>query len=93
MSTETPAALVVRLFGGAKVVQEICHLKAVTQVRRWNYPADRGGLEGRVPARHHATLLAAAKLRDLPLTPKDLMPWLDAPAEEAAWTPSDIRST
>jgi hypothetical protein len=78
-SDETPASKVVRLFGGFQVVAELVGCTQL-QVRRWNYSKTKGGADGQVPAKHHSTLVNAAKARGIRLGPKDLMPWLSGRA-------------
>jgi len=69
---ETPADIVIRLFGGEMAVAAICNIH-LSGVYRWRYPKERGGTCGNVPARHHPALLLAARKERVPLEPAHLI--------------------
>lgn len=71
----TPARKVILLFGGHTAVSHLLNVDR-PQVHRWEYPRERGGTGGRIPARHHPTLLRLASERGIPLTLADLNPEL-----------------
>ena len=79
---ETSKALIAK-FGGPAKVAEICD-RTVSRVRRWTYPAERGGSDGIIPADCQLTLLAHARATDLPVTPADFFPPELVDGEDAA---------
>lgn len=71
--SESPADKVIRLFGG---VQALAKLLGVSRVQVWRWSEDKlaSGLGGRIPLRHHAPILEAARARGFTLTYEDLNP-------------------
>lgn len=85
-----PAASIIRLFGGAKIVAEIVG-KHPSRIYRWTYPeTEREGTGGVIPARDQRALMTHAKAKGLDLRPEDffdasgLFERLSAEAGEAA---------
>lgn len=68
-----PALHIIAMFGGAEAVAEIT---GVTNdaVYRWTYPRDKRGSDGFIPAKHHMTLVDAAKKKKLPLRLESFYP-------------------
>lgn len=64
------AQRIIEKLGGALAVAEIVGID-VSNVHRWTYPRNRGGGDGTIPSRHLKTLLAAARERNVLLTPAD----------------------
>ena len=67
---------------GARTVSLILGVHETTPYK-WTYPRSRGGTDGVVPAKYHAALLEAAKLRKVPLTKAHLVLGDDVPAGPA----------
>lgn len=65
------ATRIIEAFDGPANVSEVTGA-SISRVYRWTYGTDRGGTGGRVPQKHWASLLAAAKSRGIPLTLDDL---------------------
>jgi hypothetical protein len=66
-----PAASIIRLFGGAKIVGKIVN-KHASRVYRWTYPESvREGGGGIIPARDQRLLLAYAEQHGIDLRPGD----------------------
>lgn len=57
-----PAYEIICALGGHKAVAELLSMDE-SGVYRWQYPRERGGTGGRIPARHILRLIAAAKER------------------------------
>lgn len=57
-----PAHKIVMRLGGEKAVADILGCSLTTPYT-WQYPRERGGTNGRIPARHIPTLMSAAKER------------------------------
>lgn len=63
-----PASTIITLCGGFDAVAQMTGRNPV-QVRRWTYPRERGGTDGRIPSGVAETLLSEAHRKGLPLTP------------------------
>ena len=74
-----PAAHVIGKCGGPDAVAEMVGIH-VSNVHRWTYPRARGGTDGRIPARHHARLIAEAARRGITLVPEDFFHGTEAAA-------------
>ncbi len=70
LSSMTPADRVFQKFGGAERVARALGL-TVARVNRWLYPKDRGGTNGRIPAKHQQKLLDIARAKGIDLKPDD----------------------
>lgn len=57
-----PAHKIVMRLGGERAVADILGCSLTTPYT-WQYPRERGGTNGRIPARHMPKLIAAAKAR------------------------------
>lgn len=68
----TPADKVIEKFGGVRALARTLGLNS-SSVSRWRMPADKRGLDGRVPSVHQGTILRIAKERGLALTADDLI--------------------
>lgn len=44
------------------------------QIRRWTYPAERGGTNGRIPRKHHAAIVTAGKRIGVAIAPEEFYP-------------------
>lgn len=68
----TPAAYVIREFGGVrKLARELG--KSPSTVSRWPKPKQKGGSDGRIPSDEQLPILELAKKRGLDVTPADLI--------------------
>ena len=74
MRDAMPADIVVARLG-MEAVMEVTELTR-GQIRRWNYPKEKGGHDGSVPPRHHEALLAKARASSIELSIFDLRPEL-----------------
>lgn len=68
----SPADKVIAAFGGVRATARALGINS-SSVSRWRMPADRRGLDGRVPSVHQATILRLAKAGDLDITAADLI--------------------
>jgi|TARA_Y100000310_G_scaffold92194_1_gene89799 hypothetical protein len=71
-NTKTPAERVYDAFGGPMEVSRATGIKH-QEVYRWNYPKEKRGCGGLVPARHQKTILAAVKKLKLSFDAADLV--------------------
>lgn len=69
----TVADHIIEKCGGAKPIAQWLGIME-GQVRRWRYPQIRGGADGRVPSKHQAALIEAARANGIALTPDDFFP-------------------
>lgn len=67
-----PAATIIEKLGGHRAVSEALGV-AYTAPYRWTYPRERGGTDGRVPAKYHRSLLNLAAEAGVALSPADLV--------------------
>ena len=67
---ETPAERIIKKCGGAKEVAKLAGVD-LSRVHRWTYPKARGGTDGRIPSKHHQSLLNRARERGIELSPSD----------------------
>jgi transposase-like protein len=77
----TPADIVISRFGGVRPLARLLG-KDPSTIYRWKQPADRGGLDGRVPSAVQVRLLDLARKRGVELSPADLVLGSGAPAGE-----------
>jgi transposase-like protein len=68
----TPADKVIEVFGGVRATARMLGLNS-SSVSRWRMPADKRGLNGRVPSVHQGTILRIARERGLRLSAADLI--------------------
>lgn len=68
----TPADKVIEAFGGVRATARALGINS-SSVSRWRMPADKRGLDGRVPSIHQATILRLAKQSGLNITAADLI--------------------
>lgn len=68
----TPADKVIAAFGGVRATARALALNS-SSVSRWRMPADKRGLDGRVPSVHQGTILRIARAEGLALTAADLI--------------------
>jgi hypothetical protein len=66
-----PADLVIEKFGGHKEIAKLLGID-LSRVYKWTYDEDRGGNGGKVPSKHHETLLKEAQARGIRLRISDL---------------------
>jgi DNA-binding transcriptional regulator YdaS (Cro superfamily) len=65
-----PAHKIIMRLGGEKAVAKLLGLHE-SGVYRWHYPRERGGCQGRIPARHIPRLIDAARERGMRLSAND----------------------
>lgn len=65
-----PASHVITKCGGVEAVMKLTG-RSRSAIHRWTYPAERGGLDGRVPFRAACELLQAAQEGRCDLAPED----------------------
>lgn len=80
-----PARKIISRLGGEKAVASVLGLNE-SGVYRWSYPRERGGTEGRIPARHIQRLLTHAKEVGEPLLLEEFFED-PTPADEPAHGP------
>jgi hypothetical protein len=68
----TPADIVISRFGGVRPLARLLG-KDPSTIHRWKQPADKGGLDGRVPSAVQVRLLDLAREQGVELTPTDLV--------------------
>ncbi len=68
----TPADIVISRFGGVRPLARLLG-KDPSTIHRWKQPAEKGGLDGRVPSAVQVRLLALAREQGVELTPTDLV--------------------
>lgn len=68
----TPAEKVIQVFGGVRATARLLALNS-SSVSRWRMPAEKRGLDGRVPSVHQAAILRIARERGLSLVAADLI--------------------
>jgi hypothetical protein len=68
----TPADIVISRFGGVRPLARLLG-KDPSTIHRWKQPAERGGLDGRVPSAVQVRLLELAREKGVDLTPADLV--------------------
>jgi hypothetical protein len=68
----TPADIVISRFGGVRKLARLLG-KDPSTIHRWKQPADRGGLDGRVPSAVQVRLLDLAREKGVELTPAELV--------------------
>lgn len=68
----SPAEKVISAFGGVRAVARLLDLNS-SSVSRWRMPADKRGLDGRVPSVHQGKILRLARERGVPLSADDLI--------------------
>lgn len=68
----SPADIVISRFGGVRPLARLLG-KDPSTIHRWRQPADRGGLDGRVPSAVQVRLLELARERGIELTSADLV--------------------
>lgn len=69
MGMLNPAKQVIQICGGYEAVAEMTG-RSTVRVRRWEYPRDRGGTDGLIPAECQRLLLIAARARGIDLRPE-----------------------
>lgn len=70
--SKSPADIVIEKFGGVRATARALELNS-SSVSRWRAPAEKRGLDGRVPSKHQATILRLARARGIDLTAADLI--------------------
>jgi transposase-like protein len=68
----SPADIVISRFGGVRPLARLLG-KDPSTIHRWRQPAERGGLDGRVPSAAQVRLLDLARERGIELSPADLV--------------------
>lgn len=68
----SPADKVIHAFGGVRAVARALGVNS-SSVSRWRMPAERRGLDGRVPSRHQARILQIARDSGMALAAEDLI--------------------
>lgn len=68
----TPAEKVITAFGGVRATARLLALNS-SSVSRWRMPAEKRGLDGRVPSIHQGVILRLARERGLDLSAADLI--------------------
>lgn len=68
----TPADTVISRFGGVRPLARLLG-KDPSTIHRWKQPAEKGGLDGRVPSAVQVRLLELAREQGVELTPSDLV--------------------
>lgn len=68
-----PAKTVIEICGGYAEVARITGRSEV-RVRRWEYPKERGGTDGNIPAECQQLLMADARRTKKPLRPEHFFP-------------------
>lgn len=76
-----PAKTIIELCGGLQAVAEVTG-RSVIRVRRWCYPAARGGSDGLIPAEAQQKLMAAAQAKGWPLRPEHFFPGSAGPPDK-----------
>lgn len=71
-SNTTPAARVIRAFGGVRETARMLGISSST-VSRWQREREEGGTGGRVPTKHQSALLKHSEDRGLGLRAEDLI--------------------
>lgn len=66
----TPAERIIEKLGGEA---EVAKLAGITmhRVRRWTFPRERGGTDGKIPTRHQQTILDEARKAGVEIAPSD----------------------
>jgi transposase-like protein len=67
-----PADIVISRFGGVRPLARLLG-KDPSTIHRWKQPADKGGLDGRVPSSAQTKLLELAREKGVTLTPAELV--------------------
>jgi transposase-like protein len=68
----SPAEKVISAFGGVRATARALNINS-SSVARWRMPADKRGLDGRVPSVHQAVILRLAREAGLDITAADLI--------------------
>jgi transposase-like protein len=68
----TPADIVISRFEGVRPLARLLG-KDPSTIHRWRMPAEKGGLDGRVPSAAQVRLLGLARVRGVPLTADELI--------------------
>lgn len=68
----TPADIVISRFGGVRPLARLLG-KDPSTIHRWKQPAEKGGLDGRVPSAVQVRLLELAAEQGVELTPTELV--------------------
>lgn len=66
----TPIDRIAVKLGGLEVVAKIANV-TLPRARRWSFPEDRGGTNGRVPHKHITKIIHAARERGVELSFED----------------------
>jgi hypothetical protein len=72
MTRQSPAEVVILLFGGVRPLAKKLK-RSHSAIVRWRTPLCQGGTGGRIPSQAMAELIALAALEGKPLTPHDLI--------------------
>ena len=78
-----PASTIIKKFGGFAIVAAICGV-SLPRCYAWTWSKARGGTDGRIPQRYHATLLTEARERGLGITADFLVLGVPASMEAKA---------
>jgi hypothetical protein len=78
-----PAATIIKKLGGEAMVADIT-ATALSAPYRWQYAREQGGTGGRIPQRHHRSLLAYASRQGISLSADEFLPPDDGSNEVAA---------
>lgn len=76
-----PAQTIISICGGVSAVSKMVG-RDETRVRRWTYPKERGGTGGLIPSDCQQSLLDAALVRGIPLSPRHFFLVRDSAAPE-----------
>lgn len=68
----TPADIVIARFEGVRPLARLLK-KDPSTIHRWRMPADKGGLDGRVPSAVQVKLMELARERGIALTADELI--------------------
>lgn len=87
----TPADIVITRFGGVRPLARLLE-KDPSTIHRWRQPADKGGLDGRVPSSAQVRLLELAREKGVELTPADLVLGSNCASAGDASRPADTKA-
>lgn len=87
----SPADIVISRFGGVRPLARLLN-KDPSTIHRWKQPADRGGLDGRVPSAVQVRLLELAREHNVELTPADLVLGSTCEPEGEASSPAQAKA-
>ena len=68
----TPVERITNILGGPEKVAEIAGV-TVPRVKRWSFPEDRGGTDGRIPHKHITKIIQTARERGIAISFDDFV--------------------